>query len=819
MNAIKKTRFLYFLLLILFFHNAGSQTLLKPIQETKVNADTTVKVIKAIPLNSINNVSTESFTLFNKVSGDLLKNADKETLSSRIDSVISRTGAFFSDTSGINFERLNFRELEVLGNSLLILLNDISTLQAKLYQHLQALQKDENILADNKIQWTLTLESNDPNETPEAIIRRIKSVIRVNDSVLQRVQNDISFLLTQSDKVTSQQIMLDQFKTELQAYNRISSSRVFKRDMPPIWKSIASEDSVSLNDQYALFRSNIHDDTSVLVREYTDRLILAICFIVFLIILVFWLRASIKEPTIQSKKVIISLYVNEIFRKPVEVILLIGLYFIWIIIPEIPTSYSSFLAIFSVYAILRLAFDILPHGYRRFLIGFAIAYIMLRFYNLFYDQSVFSRLMLLLAQSIAITFLVGFVNSRRLAYSKKKTNFNYFLSIISVFYLIFLVVAVIGNIFGTLSFSEFLSSGIIRSGFLILTTFVGFHISAGLLYLLLISPLFKSSNIIQKQSEFIFKKLISLVRLFFILSWFYIALDHFKVREAISDWGNAVLTSPISIGQASFSLMNIILFVFVIWLSIWISRIVRHILNEEVFPRVKIERGMPGTIIMLVRISLVTIGFLLAATAAGMKLSNLTIIIGAFSVGIGFGLQNIFNNLVSGLILAFERPIKEGDIVEVNTLLGTVKKIGIRSSIVRTFSGAEVIVPNGELISNDLINWTLSDQYRRADIRVGVAYGTDPEIVTNLLIKVARENKRVIQTPPPQAFFIEFGDSSLNFRLLAWMDQDNRFEVESEIMIEINKKLKEAGIEIPFPQRDLHVKSVTVDAGKKLKGK
>lgn len=819
MNASKKTQFLLIFLFTVFFHPAVAQSLIKPVQENKVKADSSARVIKAIPLNSINNVSTESFTLFNKVGTDLLKNSDKENLSWRIDSIVSRTNAFFNDTSGISVENLNFRELEILGNSLLILLNDITTLQAKLYQHLQALQKDENSLIENNAQWSLTLKANDQNNTPEAIIRRINNVISVNDSVLQRVQNDISFLLTQSDKVTSQQIRLDQFKTELQDYNRISSSRVFKRDMPPIWKSIASEDSVSLSDQYTLFRSNIHDDTSVLTREYTDRLILALCFFILLILLVFWLRATIKEPNIQSKKVIISLYVNQIFRKPVEVILLIGLYFIWIIIPEIPTSYSSFLAMFSVYAILRLAFDILPHGYRRFLIGFAIAYVLLRFYNLFYDQSVFSRLMLMVAQSIAITFLIGFVNSRRLAYSRKKTTFNYILSVISVLYLVFLVVAFLGNIFGTLSFSEFLSSGIIRSGFLILTTYVGFHISAGLLYLLLISPLFKSSNIIRKQSEFIFKKLIDVVRLFFVLSWFYIALDHFKVREAISEWGNAILTSPISIGQASFSLMNIILFVFVIWLSIWISRIVRHILNEEVFPRVRIERGMPGTIIMLVRISLVTIGFLLAAAAAGMKLSNLTIIIGAFSVGIGFGLQNIFNNLVSGLILAFERPIKEGDIVEVNTLLGTVKKIGIRSSIVRTFSGAEVIVPNGELISNDLINWTLSDQYRRADIRLGVAYGTDPEIVTNLLIKVAEENKRVIQSPPPQAFFVEFGDSSLNFRLLAWMDQDHRFEVESEIMIEINRKLKEAAIEIPFPQRDLHVKSVTVDAGKKLKGK
>jgi small-conductance mechanosensitive channel len=131
--------------------------------------------------------------------------------------------------------------------------------------------------------------------------------------------------------------------------------------------------------------------------------------------------------------------------------------------------------------------------------------------------------------------------------------------------------------------------------------------------------------------------------------------------------------------------------------------------------------------------------------------------------------------------------------------------------VIKTFEGAEVIVPNGDLISNDLINWTLSDQFRRADIRVGVTYGTDPKRVTELLLNVAQGNPRVLNDPNPRAYFIDFGDSSLNFRLLAWVDQDHRLEVESELRIEIDEQLKQAGIEIPFPQRDLHVRSVDKD--------
>ena len=210
---------------------------------------------------------------------------------------------------------------------------------------------------------------------------------------------------------------------------------------------------------------------------------------------------------------------------------------------------------------------------------------------------------------------------------------------------------------------------------------------------------------------------------------------------------------------------------------------------------------------MLVRIGVITGGFFLAAAAAGMELTNLSIILGAFSVGIGFGLQNIFNNMVSGLILAFERPIKVGDTIQVGELMGVVLSIGFRASIIKSFDGAEVILPNGNLISNQMINWTLSDSFRRMDIRLGVAYGTDPDQVIEIMKKTAGEHDRVNKVPAPSAFFLGFGESSLDFRLLAWTEIDHRLTVESELYLSINKALTDTGIEIPFPQTDLHIRS------------
>lgn len=279
------------------------------------------------------------------------------------------------------------------------------------------------------------------------------------------------------------------------------------------------------------------------------------------------------------------------------------------------------------------------------------------------------------------------------------------------------------------------------------------------------------------------------------------------IKEQFFAWGDEVFTTGWKIGAVDITPGSILIFVFVIGLSIILTRIIRHILEKDVFERITLAKGVPSTIILLVKIVLISGGFFLASAAAGMKLTNLSIVLGAFSVGFGFGLQNIFNNMVSGLILAFERPIKVGDTVQVGDLLGDEKSIGLRSSTVRSLDGAEVIVPNGNLISDIMINWTLSDAFRRMDIRVGVKYGTDPEAVIAIMEGVAKAHKMIRKIPPPEAYFVGFGDSSLDFRLLAWSLMENRLEAESDMNVGINKKLAEAGIEIPFPQRDLHVRS------------
>jgi small-conductance mechanosensitive channel len=217
-------------------------------------------------------------------------------------------------------------------------------------------------------------------------------------------------------------------------------------------------------------------------------------------------------------------------------------------------------------------------------------------------------------------------------------------------------------------------------------------------------------------------------------------------------------------------------------------------------------RGLPYAISSLLHYLILFLGFTVAIGAFGLDLNRLTVLTGAFGVGVGFGLQTIVNNFVSGVILLVERPIQVGDAIQMTDLDGEVRRIGIRSTTVHTWRGAEVIVPNATLISGNLVNWTLSDRTRRLELPIGVAYGTDPDRVIALLVETASTVAGVLAKPAPIALFLGFGDSSLNFELRAWTDHFEEWgAIRSNMAVAVNNRLKAEGIEIPFPQRDVNL--------------
>jgi len=235
----------------------------------------------------------------------------------------------------------------------------------------------------------------------------------------------------------------------------------------------------------------------------------------------------------------------------------------------------------------------------------------------------------------------------------------------------------------------------------------------------------------------------------------------------------------------------------------------RRWFTKRLLKRTRLDAPLQYAIARISGYLFILLGFYVALTAVGLNLSSLAVVAGAVGIGIGFGLQNIIHNFVSGIIILAERPVALGDRVEVAGVAGTVSKIRLRSTEIVTNDNISIIVPNSDFITNPVTNWSHGDPRVQIRIPVGVAYGTDVEKLKSVLLEVAAENSNVLETPQPTVYFDGFGDSALLFELGVWTAQmthsPRRFR--SELNFAIERKLRENKIEIPFPQRDLHLKS------------
>ena len=371
-----------------------------------------------------------------------------------------------------------------------------------------------------------------------------------------------------------------------------------------------------------------------------------------------------------------------------------------------------------------------------------------------------------------------------------------------------LAVAIFSDLIGWSDLARVLRTGILSGGYASIAVYVLLLVFESLVtFALLFRPL-SLLRIVSRNRQLIRQRIERWLKILAIGLWTVLVLRPLGLLDLMLDSITRVFSATTSIGALSVSMGDIMAFVLITWFSFLLARFVNFVLREDVFTRVRTGRGVPQAIAGLVRYSLIFIGFFIALAAAGIELTKLSIIAGGLGVGIGFGLQNVVNNFVSGLILLFERPIGVGDIIELPEIWGEMKRIGIRASVIRKFDGSEVIVPNSMLVSDKVVNWTLSDKHRRLELDIGVEYGTPAQHVIDLLIKVAESNPNVISEPPPRAFFMNFGDSALEFRLWAWVDVNNGFSIRSELAVAAQEALRQAGISVPFPQRDLHLVSV-----------
>lgn len=358
--------------------------------------------------------------------------------------------------------------------------------------------------------------------------------------------------------------------------------------------------------------------------------------------------------------------------------------------------------------------------------------------------------------------------------------------------------------FGFVGLGYTMGDAALRSLYLAVFLFSMTEILRVLILLVLRTPPLSYLKAVREQEALIRRRLGHWVQLLAVLVWVWNSLHFLGVRQTLLE----ALTSPLSwnlrVGALVITLGGVLGMGFSVWAPVQVSKAVRYLFDADVYPHLDLTPGSSYTFNTVVHYLLLCAGVLLGVAALGIDMTKFTIVASALGVGIGFGLQNIVNNFISGLILLFERPVEVGHTIEVSDRTGRLTRIGLRSSVVRTVEGSDVIIPNGELLSKLVTNWTLSERRRLLKIPVGVAYGSSVDQVEQLLLRVAAGHSLVLEAPAPTVLFLNLGDSALEFELRAWTgDFDNWAVTRSQLLASIYQALNQEGIQIPFPTRTL----------------
>ncbi len=374
-----------------------------------------------------------------------------------------------------------------------------------------------------------------------------------------------------------------------------------------------------------------------------------------------------------------------------------------------------------------------------------------------------------------------------------------------------LAVAAASNLFGNISLSSMLVSATLESSYVALAMYAGSKVVLALFQVALAGPTF--ARVSARYSSSLVPAVVNLGRALLVMGWLLFTLQAFRIYRPVSAFTITVLTHEFKLGELSLSLGGVLTFALATWAAFWLAKTIRQVLAEDILPSLSLPRGVGNSVSSLTYYIVLFLGLLAALAAAGFQVGQLALIFGALGVGIGFGLQDVVRNFVAGLILMFERPIQRGDTVEVAGMLGQVREIGLRATIVTTFEGADVVVPNGMLLADKVVNWTLNGTRRRFDLNISTHYNEDPQRTMDLLVEIARSCSGVAATPAPACIMTGLAPGELQFNIRAWTkDFGDWVQVRTELAMKIRNGLAEAGIEVPKPQREVVLRTLPPEA-------
>lgn len=685
--------------------------------------------------------------------------------------------------------------LELLGN----LENNWQTVRAtltawteELDARIAALERDLARLAELERIWKETYALTQREQAPRELSARVESLLASIARTRTAVEAQRARALRLQSRVAAQEFRATEALDAIRQARNASLARVFSRDAPPLWNEealtragerIAGDSQETRETQWDTLRSY--------AERRSDRIYLHCALFALLAALLYWARRRLMawvetEPGLQHAGAVVAY--------PIASALVLALIVSRWVYPQAPRLMWAIIgaaALIPTVLVLRK----LAEPYLRPLLYAVIAFFFIDQIRIVTASIELVPRLIFLAETLGgAAFLLWFLKCMTLPGAPEGASRVHSKMVrlgVQVACAVFAATA-IANAAGYMALANLIGNAALRSMYLGLVLYTVIEISDALVEMALrVRPL-TLFGMVRRHRELLRRRTRKVLNAAAIVWWLLFVLERLAVRERVIEGIGDALGAKLEIGAISISTSDVLAFVLAVWASFLVSRFIRFVLDEEIYPHARLKRGLPYAISRTLHYTILVAGFFVAMGVIGVDMTKFTILASAFTVGVGFGLQNIFNNFVSGLILLFERPVQVGDVIQMDDAGGVVERIGIRATIVRTSSGSQVIVPNGKLISERLINWTFSQRQRGFEIGVSVVLGSDPRRVIAVLERVAAAHPTVLKHPPPEALLIRVGPDWMGFELRAATDQvEDWMKVRSELAVAVTGALVE----------------------------
>lgn len=793
---LKKYSFLFFSFLYVLGIQAQSKDGLKKI-------DT-----QAVSINSVKNILEEGEELnlriikFKKIliPSDLIIRLDSILDNDTIE-IFSKRDSLLSQLGNATQRFLNVSKVEWVNQ--LVYLKENHNEISKRTEEVSSIKYE---LSNELLKWNLTkkilIESDESSNNQESLNKIIGDLEEITLTAQSRLDN----LFIIQKKMIELILTVDKIIYEIEEAELQLQKNYFVFDTYPIWKSKTSDIDdngkikKSSGNVVKLISSSFKNNKRLLL-EFLSLNIKSVISQLFFILILLILVIKMKNKWKSDMRVLTNPFEIQdkiILSHPLSTAIIIGLlfsnFFYQAMIPVFVELIVSFLLIITVFLLPKLTIK----RFQFILLLIFSAYLIYILETYLNSKLVLSRILMIL-EAIILTFAI--ISGKRIikTFSEQFITIYKLFNFISPLYILILLTSILANLIGMMNLSRFLIKGILISTILGVIVFLGIKALTSLIVLFYkLQKTYKFKTLSNKIS-ITHHRILPILNLIGVIVWLLFTLKGFDVFDLIIKWINELMLVQWVIGEATISLGGLLSFLIIFIITLILSKITSTLFQDDwminLFPR-----GVAIAISLMLRIIFISIGFSLALFAAGFDLTKLGFIIGALGVGIGFGLQNVVLNFIAGLILAFERPINLGDTIVVDDEFGIVTHIGVRASNIKSYTGYEVIIPNGDLISKKVINYTLNNRDRRSKILMKTSPNASPEKVIALFNKIASGHPKTFSNPAPNTFFYGYNeDGNLNFALIYWSTFSDTLEVDHEIALEIFAFLKKEGIEAPTP--------------------